>query len=645
MSRLYRCPIQSYRFTFYVLTCLLFPLLMPAANAVGQADFESYLTDAVSAQSAGNIPAAITAYQGALKIRRDVPEVWANLGLMQHQMGNYADALLSFRTANQLQPKLFVPILFIGLENLELGHRTDAIRYLLMARQLHPNDFEIHMNLGRAYFGQKEFDAAATSYQRAADVNPKSGEAWYRLGITYLEMAETASGALAKLNQSSPFFQALKAESLEKQDKLGQAEVIYQRLLTSQNLPPCTHSSFGLVLLREKKIADAEAEFQRDVHSGGCSLAALGLIRLSLEKEEGTEAALGSLNDLWTRDRGFLLTHLALLTSGMTAEQISYLDQTLAQSNSLSPEANSAVTRFLREGRTAVSQEFVTNQDAAEKLSTPRLPQEYYQRGEYRKCVNSLIPAETTLPRDKLSLLAACSFYTGDFHATFAAAKQLRKASPAEEGLYWSVRAEQGLAVQCLIHASEVEPDSIRLHELLAESYRDRGEYGEAETEYKVALRIHPEEFSALIGAAANYLQEYRIDLAAQMIQRALAKNPSDAEANYIMGEVLIAQRRYADAEPYLKAGLSAKAELTPRIHALLGQIYANQGETQHAIAEYKLGLPSDDDGSVHYQLGRLYQKLGESKLAAAAFEESKSMISRRQEAAHSIPDERPRNF
>jgi hypothetical protein len=95
----------------------------------------------------------------------------------------------------------------------------------------------------------------------------------------------------------------------------------------------------------------------------------------------------------------------------------------------------------------------------------------------------------------------------------------------------------------------------------------------------------------------------------------------------------LFAEHKYSDAEPYLLAGLTAKAQLLPRIHALLGQVYASEGDTKRAIDEYKLGLPSDDDGSVHFQLGRLYQKSGEAKLAADAFADSKAINQRKQTA------------
>jgi tetratricopeptide (TPR) repeat protein len=268
------------------------------------------------------------------------------------------------------------------------------------------------------------------------------------------------------------------------------------------------------------------------------------------------------------------------------------------------------------------------------KTTSALTSRDYFARGEYGRCARTLLAAVSSLSSQKVSQLAACSFFTGDFETTLVAAKKLRAFPQSEEeSLYWSILAEQRLALLALAYAGEVAPNSIRLHELLAESYRDREKYADAEMEYKVALSINPKEFSALVGAATNYLQELRIDLAHEMIANALVQNPSDAEANYIMGEVLLAEHKYSDAEPYLQAGLAAKAQLVPRIHALLGQIYASEGDTKRAISEYKLGLSSDDDGSVHFQLGRLYQKSGEAKLASDAFEDSKAINVRKQTA------------
>ena len=637
---MHRCELPPRRISLGKLHGSFLLLLLSVGSAFAQSDFESHLQAAVKAQAAGDIPAAIAAYQNAVTVRQDVPEVWANLGLMQHQVGDSAGALASFKTANKLQPKLFVPLLFLGLENLQLGNRPEAVRYLSMARELHPNDPEIYMSLGRAYFGLKQFENASVAYHRATDLNNKSGEAWYRLGVTHLEIAEAASSEFAALNRQSPLFQALNAESLSDQGKLLEATEAYRKIIALPGAPPCARSSLGLVLIRRGEISEAENELEMDQKGGGCSLAELGLIRLALARGE-TESALKSLGTLWKLDPEFLRAHASVLTIEMPTDQISSFDQALAQTSAadLSAEGISILRLSIRGERT-LSIKGPESADSIVRTRASRSALDYYTRGEYQRCTTNLLPAVATLSRDRLSLLSACSFDTGDFQATLVAAKRLRQAYHAEEtGLYWSIRAEQRLAVLYLVYAGEVEPDSIRLHELLAESYRDRGKYGEAEAEYKVALGINPKEFAALIGAASNYLQELRIDLADEMIQGALAENPSDPEANYVMGEVLIARHRYSDAEPYLRIGLAAKAELVPRIHALLGEVYANQGDTGRAIEEFKSGLSSDDDGSVHFQLGRLYQKTGQSKLAASTFEESKALSQRKQTAVEGLED------
>jgi tetratricopeptide (TPR) repeat protein len=622
-------------FATYASICFFFLLMFFClGHASGQSNFESHLADAVNAQTAGNLSAAISAYQSALAIRRDVPEVWANLGLMQHQSKNFAGALESFEAANQLQPKLFVPILFLGIENLQLGNKTKAIHYLSIARQLHPDDVEVHMSLGRAYFGLKQFENASVAYRRATELDKKNGEAFYRLGITYLEMSETASGEFSRLNRQSPFFQRLDAESLADQDKSAESGEIFRKLLSGRTFPPCTRSSFGLLLLRRGEVSEAQSEFEQDLKSGGCSLAQIGLIRIAIAKGE-IEGALNSLASLWALDSGFVRANVSELTRGMAPEQLETFDAALAQTGpaTLPPEAISVLRLSLRGGRTLSLSGDVSEQTSAKAIPS-RLSQNYFTRGEYGRCEKALLPAISTLASQKISVLAACSFFNGDFKTTLVAAKKLRAFPQAEEeSLYWSILAQQRLALLALAYAGEVAPNSIRLHELLAESYRDREKYADAETEYKIALTINPKEFSALVGAATNYLQELRIDLAHEMIQNALVQNPSDAEANYIMGEVLLAEHKYSDAEPYLQAGLAAKAQLVPRIHALLGQIYASEGNTERAIKEYNLGLSSDDDGSVHFQLGRLYQKSGEAKLAAAAFEDSKTINQRKQAA------------
>jgi predicted Zn-dependent protease len=101
--------------------------------------------------------------------------------------------------------------------------------------------------------------------------------------------------------------------------------------------------------------------------------------------------------------------------------------------------------------------------------------------------------------------------------------------------------------------------------------------------------------------------------------QNALERSPDDPELNLIMAQALLNQREYLEAEPYLRKSLSAKPQMLPRIHALIGKAYAETGRTEEAIQELNLGASSDEDGSLEYLLARLYRKEGDVKDSQAA--------------------------
>jgi len=158
--------------------------------------------------------------------------------------------------------------------------------------------------------------------------------------------------------------------------------------------------------------------------------------------------------------------------------------------------------------------------------------------------------------------------------------------------------------------------------------------FEEAREEYAKVLAVSPGSVAGLAGLAAVDFTDGKVEVAQDTAQKALARSPEDGEINLLMGEILVARKQYADAEPYLKRALKARADLLARVHALLGRVFAMTGRETEAIEELRQGLASDDDGSVHYQLARLYQRTGNSKAAEAAFEESKRIRARNDELA-----------
>src|SRR5690349_16502982 len=81
----------------------------------------SLLANARTAQSAGNFAEAAANYKRATGLEPGMPQLWANLGLMEHQNGNYTEAISSFLHANRLDSSLYVPKLFLGIDYAHTG--------------------------------------------------------------------------------------------------------------------------------------------------------------------------------------------------------------------------------------------------------------------------------------------------------------------------------------------------------------------------------------------------------------------------------------------------------------------------------------------------------------------------------------------
>ena len=131
---------------------------------------------------------------------------------------------------------------------------------------------------------------------------------------------------------------------------------------------------------------------------------------------------------------------------------------------------------------------------------------------------------------------------------------------------------------------------------------------------------------------ALALLADSNVDEAFQVTRAALNKNSDDPELNAVMGEILCARHDFSAAEPYLKKSLNTKPEYVSHVHALLGSVYAHTDRTEQAIAELKLALADDKDGTAHYQIARLYLKLGGSRFREAGIRRITAATRRRPE-------------
>jgi protein O-GlcNAc transferase len=152
---------------------------------------------------------------------------------------------------------------------------------------------------------------------------------------------------------------------------------------------------------------------------------------------------------------------------------------------------------------------------------------------------------------------------------------------------------------------------------------RAKGDLSEAASEYKKAIEIKPDFIAAHLGLARDLYSDQKPVETEREVQYVLISSPNDAEANYLMGEVLLGRRALAQALPFLLKGLHALPEEIPYVHADLSTVYEDGGNLEQAITEIKQAVPVDVDGSYYYRLGRLYMKSGNRAAAADALNQA----------------------
>ncbi len=259
----------------------------------------------------------------------------------------------------------------------------------------------------------------------------------------------------------------------------------------------------------------------------------------------------------------------------------------------------------------------------------------------------SLEPASSSAlcdPSKTSPLTAACAFLSGNYARGADLASTALSKDPFDvEALFWSVKANEHRAILAFDRFGSLVPQSPATFDLNGDLYRRRSLFAEARAEYGKALAADPHDPAALLGVAAAHLAEAHNEDAIATAKTGLADRPGDPRLNLIIAEALIAQHHFDEARPFLDLSLRHEASADARVHALLGQVAADAGDTKTAIAELRQGLSADRDGSLHFQLFRLLRKSGDLAGAQQAEAAARALQAQRlQNAAIAVDDSQP---
>lgn len=155
-----------------------------------------YLRQAVAAEHAGRIEAAISNYREALKLKEDCLLALKRLGIIAANAGKDAEAADCLERAVRLDPDDSQVLLALGFAQLRLNQPRWALASLARAAAVAPADGQTSRLFATALGAMHWHEAAAAEYRHALSINPKDAEAAYNLALMMLSRAsETALAA------------------------------------------------------------------------------------------------------------------------------------------------------------------------------------------------------------------------------------------------------------------------------------------------------------------------------------------------------------------------------------------------------------------------------------------------------------------
>lgn len=163
-------------------------------------------------------------------------------------------------------------------------------------------------------------------------------------------------------------------------------------------------------------------------------------------------------------------------------------------------------------------------------------------------------------------------------------------------------------------------PASYRVNQLSAEILENQGKYPESAAEYRKAIDKNPKALNLhfhlgrailLASHSPEGFEEARKEFEAE-----IALNPSDAAAEYQIGQILIAEQKVSEAGPHLEKAVSLSTRF-PEALVALGKVRQASKDYDEAIKLLQHAIqiaPSME--AAHYTLMMVYRDAGKEKEA-----------------------------
>ena len=183
---------------------------------------------------------AIVFYRKALSLNPKMPNLRLNLGLSLYKSGDLRGAIEDFEPLLKTEPKSSPEelrlVTLIGLAHYGLGEYATAIPYLKESTADDPENIQFRLMLAHSCLWSKQYQCVLDAYREILKLNAESAEADMLMGEAYDELKNDA-GALAQ----------------------------FQAAVKAGPATPDVHFGYGYLLWKVLRFDEAESEFRSEV--------------------------------------------------------------------------------------------------------------------------------------------------------------------------------------------------------------------------------------------------------------------------------------------------------------------------------------------------------------------------------------------
>lgn len=157
-------------------------------------------------------------------------------------------------------------------------------------------------------------------------------------------------------------------------------------------------------------------------------------------------------------------------------------------------------------------------------------------------------------------------------------------------------------------------------HDNLGVYYMEEGRFGDAEAEFRAALRLRPDHDKAHDNLGMLFAKQGRLEDSEREFKISLQLNPDNAKAHHNLGLLYARRGLYEEAEREFRAAIGLGDEIASA-HINLGIIFMVQGRFEESEREHLIAIKlMPESAKAHYNLGLLYEAQGRFEEAEIEF-------------------------